>query len=109
MHQIAAGKLKWPGYSVFFKDGKLVISGSYQRTGGLEKSLGYTVSDSGGRTVIKYGTPLSGAQYVIGEKQSKYHAGNWRKLSAVVGEAVESLGQYPVKSFVREFEKRIKG
>lgn len=83
-----------PGWSAEFRTVKskgtrrtrkvLHLSGSYRRTGTLDRTLAYWIEQDAQGTTIHYGTNRAYAKWVIDkENQSKYHQGNWPTLQAL--------------------------
>lgn len=103
MHKIATGRRSelskgWKhslaGWKARYKDGKLILSGSYRRTNTLVKSLTWRISQRKGETLIEYGTNRDYAAWVIdSENQAKYHEGNWETLQAIIEKHEDKLSK----------------
>lgn len=100
MHAKASGKSrKLPGWKAQYKRiggvKKLVLSGSYKRTGAGLRKLSYDTQRRGGNEVIlRYGTPIKYMRYVIDEEnQAEYHEGNWHTLQEIIDNNMDILSE----------------
>lgn len=103
-----------PGWNAKWKKIKgrktLVISGSYKRSGLLPRSLDFEIEQSSGVMLVRYGTNVQYAKWVIDlDNQSKYHAGNWPTLQALAVQATPLLRETFADVMFAQIEKRLKG
>jgi len=116
MHAKAEGRTRLlPGWKATYKRisgvKRLVISGSYRRTGLGVRSLTYdTVRRGGNEVLLRYGTNTKYMRYVIDEEeQAKYHEGTWKTLQEIIRRNIDILSEVAAEAGAREIDRRLGG